>query len=421
MSDSCDVVVVGAGLAGLYAATHLARAGLDVVVVERAAHVGGRVATDLVDGFRLDRGFQLYNPAYPEGRRAFDLDALDLRPFARGVEVFPESGGDGVLALQPSRTPATLITAVRGTAGRPWNLAALISYAARCAAQSPQSLAGRPDIAIGQALASAGVGDRGITELMAPFLSGVFADPDLATSRRYADLVLRSFVRGVPGVPAAGMAALPAQLAARLPGNTLRLNERVRGVTGSSVATDSGEIGSRAVVVATPAHHAAELIPGLRVPPMRALTTWYFRTRADLGDRRMLMVGTSLRPLASIAVLSAAAPTYAPAGWSLLAASAVGFHPDAAAARDAAAAVSSALRLPAAELAEIARYPIRHALPAAVPPFALQQPVELGEGLFVIGDHRDTPSIQGALVSGKRGAAQVLRHLRKPLTPARRP
>ncbi len=82
-----DVVVVGAGLAGLVAAGRLQAAGLDAVVVDRADGVGGRVRTDVVDGFRLDRGFQLLNPAYPEAKVALDLDALDLQPFLAGLVV----------------------------------------------------------------------------------------------------------------------------------------------------------------------------------------------------------------------------------------------------------------------------------------------------------------------------------------------
>jgi len=87
LTPTTDVIVVGAGLAGLAAAVRLAGAGLDVTVLEAGDDVGGRVRTDHVDGLLLDRGFQLYNPAYPEGRRVLDLDALDLRPFSRGMLV----------------------------------------------------------------------------------------------------------------------------------------------------------------------------------------------------------------------------------------------------------------------------------------------------------------------------------------------
>ena len=86
MSDP-DCIIVGAGLAGLACARALVRAGRRVRVIEAGDHVGGRVTTDTVEGFRIDRGFQVYNDAYPEGRRQLDLAALGLGRFEPGAVV----------------------------------------------------------------------------------------------------------------------------------------------------------------------------------------------------------------------------------------------------------------------------------------------------------------------------------------------
>ncbi len=99
-----DVVVVGAGLAGLRCAQVLGEAGRDVVVLEASDGVGGRIRTDRVDGFLVDRGFQLLNPAYPAVRRWVDVDALGLQPFGAGVAVRTETGL-GLLG-HPLRNPA---------------------------------------------------------------------------------------------------------------------------------------------------------------------------------------------------------------------------------------------------------------------------------------------------------------------------
>ena len=85
MADSVDAIVVGAGLAGLSAARQLAIHGVDVIVLESSNDVGGRVRTDRFDGLQLDRGFQLFNPSYPEAARVLDYEALDLKPFVPGV------------------------------------------------------------------------------------------------------------------------------------------------------------------------------------------------------------------------------------------------------------------------------------------------------------------------------------------------
>jgi hypothetical protein len=408
-----DVIIVGAGLAGLHAAGILHAAGLEVLVLEAAGHVGGRVATDHVEGFTLDRGFQLYNPAYPEGRRAFGDAALALQPFRAGVQVVLPQGGRVVLddpRRSPRDLPATALGALRGQAGPPWQLAALAAYVVRCAAASEPDLAGRPDVSIAEALHAAGVRGPGLERVVRPFLSGVLADDALVTSRRVVDPLLAAFSRATPGLPAAGMAALPADLAAGLPPAALRCGFPVRGLEAGGVRTDEGVLSARAVVVATAGPVAATLLPGLEVPAMRALTTWWFATAAlEPGAHpRLLVDGRVDRALANVAVVSDAAPTYAPPGWSLVAASAVGHQPDAAAAELARGQAAAMLGVNPSDLRLLRCDAIPEALPAVEPPTRHPLPVALGEGRFVIGDHREAPSIQGALHSGRRGAQAVL-------------
>jgi phytoene dehydrogenase-like protein len=411
MPEQSDVVIVGAGLAGLRAAVRLHRLGFDVLVLEASDRIGGRVATDRQAGFTLDRGFQLYNPAYPAGRAVFDHNALALGQFDRGVEILTRGGRRARLELSLTGAPQAGVAALRGTVGSVPGLLALAKYAAECATRSPENLRQRPDESIAAALQAARVSPAALQQLMTPFLSGVFADPNLATSRRYADLVLRSFVKGVPGVPAQGMAQLPEQLAADLPEDAVATTAPALSVAPGQVRTAERTYRPRAVVVATEAPAARDLLPGLAVPDMRSLTTWYFVGPVELNRQRVLTVGTGLGGLANIAVMSAAAPSYAPAGTALLAATAVGHHPGSAARKRAQQVVARSLGVGSQELTALTSYPIAHALPAAVPPFSLRQPVDVGEGMFVVGDHRDTPSIQGALVSGRRGADAVARYL----------
>jgi glycine/D-amino acid oxidase-like deaminating enzyme len=403
-----DVVVVGAGLAGLTCARALHRLGADVLVLEAEDGVGGRVRTDLVDGFRLDRGFQLYNPAYPAGQRTFDHDRLDLHAFEAGVEVFRE--GSWRQLADPRRTvrnavPSAL-TAARGQVGAPWELAAFGAYAYRCAVEPPDQLRQRADVPMAQALQEAGVRGGAFERLVQPFLSGVFADEALATSRRFGDFVLRSFVRGSPGVPAEGMQALPEQIAAGLPPGALRLRTRVRSVRPGVVTTTAGEVAARVVVVAN-----ADLLD--RSTVWSALTTWYFTAEeAPAHGHRMLVVdGGPQRWLANLAVLTSVAPTYSASGRPLIAATAVGWWPAGPEAERARTEAAALLGVSPADLQEVARYPIQQALPRLAPGTGLRRPVVQDDGLVGIGDHRDTPSIQGALVSGERGAIAAFRHL----------
>lgn len=407
-----DVIIIGAGIAGLTAARTLHRLGKDVLVLERESSVGGRIRTDHVDGFVLDHGFQLYNPAYPAGRRTFDHQALELQPFVAGVEIFRRH--TWARLSDPVRDPTSLLTSaggvLQGKAGRPWEVAALAAYAAACATEPVARLRARPDVSMLAALRSWGVRDNVLRSLVRPFLSGVFADVDLTTSRRYGDLVLRSFVRGRPSVPAAGMAALPQQLAAELP--NVHTDCTVEGLSGTTVHTTHGDFTARVVIVATAAPAAAALLPGLAVSPMAALTTWYFTTdqQPEHGNGVLVIDGSGSQALANVAVLTSAAPSYSQ-GRPLIAASAVGYLPsdeDAATAREQCARL---LGLSESELDEVGRYPIADALPRLPSPAKLRRSIMARDGVLVIGDHRDTPSIQGALVSGERGAEAAIRML----------
>lgn len=400
-----DVVIVGGGLAGLAAARRLDRAGVDWLLLEGADRLGGRVTTDIVDGWRLDRGFQVLNTAYPRVPALVDVEALEMRYFTPGVLV--RRAGKLHRLEHPLRgplhAPHTLAAGV-GTLTDRLRFAALTT---RCATYSPARLLGAPEITTREALRRAGLSPRLVEEVLRPFLSGVFADRALETSSHVLAMVLRSFARGRIGVPAAGMAALPAALAGPLPFGRLVVGTPVVSVAPGLVRTQDGEVRCRTIVVATDPATAAALLPGLPAPVMRSLTTWYFAAPTPPVDEPILLLdGDRREVIANTVVISNAAPEYAPAGRSLVAASVVGADPDEAVVRTELARlygvsttgwdVLSTVRLP-------------HALPAAgVSQARLRKPVSLGDGLYVAGDHRDSPSIQGALASGWRTAQEVL-------------
>jgi phytoene dehydrogenase-like protein len=408
-----DVVIVGGGLAGLAAARRLDRAGVDWLLVEAADRLGGRVATDVVDGWRLDRGFQVLNTAYPRVPALADLDALDMRYFTSGVLV---RRGGALHRLEnplrePMAAPQTLASGVGSLADR-LKFAAL---ATRCATYPPERLLAAPEITTQEALRKAGLSHRIIEEVLRPFLSGVFADRSLETSSHVLAMVLRSFARGRIGVPAAGMAALPAAIAGPLPYPQLLINARTLSVAPGRVVTEGGEIRCRAVVVATDPVSASQLLPGLPRPDMHGLTTFYFGAgRAPIDEPTLLLDGDRREIVANSIVLSNAAPEYAPAGRSLIAASVVGLSaPSGASEAVVRVELARMYGVPTDDWQLIRVVPVPQALPAApVPQANLRKPVALGDGLFVAGDHRDSPSIQGALAGGWRTAGAVLASLR---------
>ncbi|MEJ8277372.1 NAD(P)/FAD-dependent oxidoreductase [Pseudonocardia spirodelae] len=412
-----DVVVVGAGLAGLRAAAVLHRHGLAVRVLEAADRVGGRIATDVVDGFRCDRGFQVLNSSYPALHAALaphGLDSLAARPFEPGAAI---RAGDGELhrfvnpLRRPASAPATAFDDLLG----PVDKARLVAWTAKVLASPPSRTATLVAHSAAEDLDAAGIGGAVTDRFLRPFLSGVLAETALETSAAFVRLAWRSFALGTIVVPDDGMEALPRRLAAALPEGTVSLHTPVRAVRGGpvpAVDTGDGTVRARAVVVAADPRTAAALLPGIGEPRMNALTTFFHvPPQAPTATGLLHLDGTG-GPVVNTMVMTAAAPGYSADGRPLVASSIVGTP-------GATGVDEPAVRRELARVWGVGTDDWEHlhtaqvdeALPLLPAGRPLRRDVDLGGNLFVAGDHRDTPSTQGALVSGRRAAQAVLARL----------
>ncbi|MBM3730048.1 MAG: FAD-dependent oxidoreductase [Actinobacteria bacterium] len=411
-SETYDVVVVGAGLAGLSCARHLQRAGRRVRVLEASDGVGGRVRTDTVDGFRLDRGFQVLLTAYPEVRSDVDLVKLSMRYFSPGALVRTREKNHVV--ADPFRDPAHLASTAFAPIGNIADKARIALFRLRMQRTPARTLLRGRDVATAEALAEAGFSKRIVDTFFKPLVGGIQLDPHLATSRRMFDVIFQSLSNGETGVPALGMGALSEQLAAHLHPSVVRLNSPVAGVDANGVVTSDGtRIESRAVVVATEGPAAAKLT-GIPEPGSRPVSCFYFAAPKPPTPHKLIALdGYSGGPVLNLAVMSNVAPEYAPVGQHLIAAACPGAtedtHPGL---RD---TVLAQLRWwwgkDVAQWRHLRTYNIAHGQPDQTPPFSPKKAVSLGDGLFVTGDHRDTGSTQGAMYSGRRCAAAVLEYL----------
>ncbi|MFI7348500.1 NAD(P)/FAD-dependent oxidoreductase [Streptomyces sp. NPDC049936] len=441
-----DVVVVGAGIAGLAAAHRLTSAGVTTTVLEAAHAVGGRQATEKVDGFRLDRIGQLLSTACPELRRTPGLDGLALLPFAPGVLLHSEGrhhragapagvrGARGALhavrALasaprsipaprrtvgparaygRPAPTPRVRAGAPLGTAVDQARLGAALS---RLASTPVERLLARPELPAARALAARGLPARTVDGFLRPLLAALLCDPDLTTSSRCADLALRAFAAGRLGLPEGGAEALPEHLARSLPPGTVHTGVRVTAVATNAVTTaEHGVIRCRAVLVATDARAAAALLPGLRVPDFHPVTVVHHTTdQPPTTGTSLLLDADRGGPVAHTAVVSHVDPTRAPAGRALVSSTVLGPPPS---------DVDTAVRIHLSRLygtsttrwETLAVHHTPEAVPAMRPPHDPRRPVRLLAGLYVCGDHRDTSTVQGALHSGHRASAAILTDL----------
>lgn len=399
------IAIVGAGLAGLAAANEIVRSGHEVVVLEADDGPGGRVRTDEVDGFRLDRGFQILLSAYPEARAVLDYDELDLRPFSPGAMVRIDDRFH--LVADPFRAPARLLDTARAPVGSPLDKARILAFRRAVGRGDLSELWARPETTARERLEAAGFGTAMIDRFLGPLFAGITLDPDLGGSSRVLEFVFRMLASGDAAVPARGMGRLGAQLAAKLPDGSVRLSTRVDAIEARAVTTAGGErIEADAVIVATDADEAARLA-GLEPRQWRSVTSvWLGADEPPLAEPVLMLNGTGQGAINSAAVMSEVSSDYAPPGRSLVVAScpAVG--------NGTVEGIRSQLGSwfgSAADVWEVLRVDeITRAQPAHPPGHERTGAVATGNGIVVCGDHVRDPSINGAIGSGRAAARAVL-------------
>lgn len=411
---NADVLIVGGGLAGLCCARRLAQAQVSFQILEASDGVGGRVRTDVVDGFRLDRGFQLFLPAYPEARRVLDYNALDLRPFIQGALI--RVGDRFYRVADPRAEPLTAVKSLPNPVGTPADKLRLARLWWKWSASSDEDdTAEQPTLR--RLRNGEGFSQAIVDRLFRPFFGGVFLDRELNTSDRACRFVFRTFAAGGGALPAAGMEAIPRQIADGLPAGSVRLNMTVEGVSPDGVTVNGERLPCRAAVLATESDVAARLTGGdVPDPGWRGSTTLYYATsEPPVREPILILDGDGSGPVNSLANLSTVASGYAPPGQALLSASVVGLPTGDDAELD--AAVRGQLRGWFGPVVDGWRLLTVYRIPRSLPDQSTgkvspwQRPVRLRPGLYVCGDHRDNGSIDGAMTSGRRAAEAVLADL----------
>ncbi|ELZ91742.1 phytoene dehydrogenase (phytoene desaturase) [Haloferax mucosum ATCC BAA-1512] len=420
--DDSHIVVVGAGLAGLVAARHLAVDGADVTVIERRDDVGGRVRTRTNDGFILDRGFQVLFTGYPAVRRELDLDALDLRRFTPGATICRPSRRS--VLSDPLRDIDGLFDSLRNPEVTTSDKLRTLALRQDLSTRDEDEIFDSPDQTIRAYLRDWGFSEDYIEHFVAPFYGGITLDRSLSSSKRVFEYTFKMLSTGHTAVPATGMQAVPEQLAAtaRDEGVTIRLGERVESIQhdsdGAVVTTGDESVEADAVVVAADPKESRRLTGVESIPTTaKGCVTQYYTlpTESGLDAGKRIMLNASNPDPNTIAPLSTVAPEYAPPGKELISATFLG---------------ASALDESDDEHFEKTRrtleawYPERHfdhleLLHTDTIAFAqFAQPPGIHDALpdcrdpsgraYLAGDYTAWSSIQGAIRSGKE-AADVVR------------
>lgn len=423
-TETVDVAIVGAGLAGLAAAIQLRAAGRRPVVFEASDRWGGRVRTDHVDGFTLDHGFQVLLTEYPTCREMLDYDALRLRPFEPGARI--HLNGRFHTLGDPWRRPATAWSTLVNPVGSLADKLRVAKLRHSSCRGTLEEVWEREHGSTERFLDDAGVSEAMRDHFFRPFLGGVFLDESLSVSRRMFEFVFRYFAKGDAAVPAGGMASIADQMADRLPRDDIRLQASVRSLDRDEqdrpmLELSNGQrISARAVLIATESNGVARLIGTQMTSAIDtswngAVTAYFSAGKLPSASRYLHLRGDDSGPIQSATVISATAPEYAPADRSLIS---VSVNPDADSIDwDDPMSIDAAVRpqverwFDAVDLSLLSIYRVPFGVPArTLDPVILPcRASEFGgpSHVYLAGDHLSTPSIEGAMSSGVRAADAI--------------
>ena len=373
-----DCIVVGAGLAGITAARAVQQAGNSVLLLEASDQVGGRVRSDVIDGFICDRGFQVINPKYPQVVKSNVIKELDFKYISGKIRLADEQIKVGYSLSTFSPKLGSINQKLR-----------FLKFVASPKVKNEKSFGHYatefPDL---------------YQKVLKPFLSGVFLTDPQEIASDVAQEILRSFVKSLPGVPAAGVGEFSRALAK--PIQNLKLNESVQSVSNGQVTTNQDTYRARYVIVATDPTTAAQLLSGVQLPKMLSSTTAYFATDQLPIDSKNLVVSSKSKLVNSI-VISQVSSKYAPIGQHLV--SATSLSP----------ITESVFRKELAEIWQmsthsweyVARYEIKQSLPAHLPGVRKTKSAKFSDQIYLAGDHMAVPSQQGAMQSGFLAARAI--------------
>ena len=432
-SVDSPVLIVGAGMAGLTCAVYLKQAGVDALLLDAADGVGGRVRTDSLDGFRLDRGFQILLTAYPEARRLLDYTALDLQLFRSGALIrdqVPNAAARWMTLLNPFQEPFSVFQTLASPIGTLADKVRIFGLMRRTQELPVDELFRQTPTTTLALLREMGFSDRMIERFFRPFFGGVFLENALTTSSNFFEFCFRMFFSGDAAVPARGIGAIPDQLAGRLSPEQIRLRTLVRRIDGNRVMLGSGETLTGGVVVLAVDATQADMLRGdsgqkKTVSTERSFnhtTCTYFATAErpeSIPPKKLLMLNAQRSSAVhNLAVMSDVAPDYAPAGQAgrgtaLISVSTQGLETvnEAALAERIQLELTDWFGADVRTWRHLRTYHLPHALPAYNPPPTgnpTAQSLQLTESLYQCGDQTAYPSLNAAMQTGREVAEMIL-------------
>jgi protoporphyrinogen oxidase len=392
------ITIIGAGIAGLTCAKYLKDQGIESQILEASDAVGGRVRTDEVDGFRLDRGFQVLLTSYPEAEKLLDYNDLHFKSLPSGARI--RNGNDYFVMPNPLKNILTAPQALFSPVGGIFDKLKILQLNAEL--RKTIEPTAKSDETTIEFLKNFGYSDTMISRFFKPFFSGVFLEKDLATNASFFKFLFSVFSKGDVVIPANGMQEIPKQIAKQLSDNQIRLNTKVEKIDGNTIYLENGEtIESEKIVLATDAKTSAKLLGEESKVEFNGTTCVYFESDSALkfdGEPYLIINSNTDEIINHILPISLVSPNYAPNGKTLISVSIVGN-------------TEFSNEQVQAELTKwfgqekvwqhLKTYKIPEALPQFFTDSATEENLKINENLYRCGDYTAYPSLNAAMKTGR--------------------
>lgn len=403
-----EVVIIGGGIAGLSCAKYLKDYGIEALVIEASDAVGGRVRTDEVEGFLLDRGFQIFLTSYPEAQRLLDYEALNLCKFRSGAMVRYKDTFSTI--GNPFKEPAQIFKTLFSSLGTLKDKIKILQLSNEVSKENTETFFQDNPTETWRYLQQYGWSEAMIIHFFKPFFGGVFLENELSTSSNFFRFVFKQFYNGDAALPANGIQAIPEQIAAKLPKKSIRLNTQVQKLQSTTITLANGEtIHANKVVIATDAANADKLLQRVVNRQYNQTTCTYFAARhSPLAEKMLLLNPNRLASIHNVCFPSDVAPGYAPAGQTLVSVSTQGLslideeklttH------------IVQELEEWFGEEVKTWRYLRTYHIPEALNKYPAEVVVpnlKLSENMYECGDHTAYPSLNAAMATGRKVADMI--------------
>ena len=406
------IVIIGAGIAGLTCAKYLKDKGVEALILEASDAVGGRVRTDVVEEFKLDRGFQVLLTSYPEAQKVLNYKELRLKSLPSGARI--RNGDDFFVMPNPLKNiwtaPQALFSPVGGFFDKTKVLQ--LNLETRNAAEPDDVSKQKPNESTADFLKNYGYSETIINRFFKPFFGGVFLEKALATESSFFKFLYNQFSVGDVVVPENGMQAIPEQIAANLSPNRIRLNAPVKNISGKTIFLENGEIiEAEKIVLATDANTAARLLGEKSETKFNSTVCLYFATNVPLkldGEPYLIINSNEDELINHILIASDVAPSYAPAGKTLISVNIIGNKE---------LSDDDLIKKVQAELVEwfgtendwrhLKTYRIKDALPQYFQVSAAENNLKINEFTYRCGDYTAYPSLNAAMKTGREVAEMI--------------